>query len=42
MSAMQLPPLSRSPFRRQPADMLERFNEWQDTQAGQAVLEAER
>ena len=36
---MQLPPLSRSPFRRQPADMLERFNEWQDTQAGQAVLE---
>ena len=42
MSAMQLPPLSRSPFRRQPADMLERFNDWQDTQAGQAVLDAER
>ena len=39
---MQLPPLSRSPFRRQPADMLERFNGWLETEAGQAVLEAER
>ena len=39
---MQLPPLSRSPFRRQPDDMTRRFDAWLESEAGQAVLDAER
>ncbi|MBM7335331.1 MAG: methyltransferase domain-containing protein [Alcanivorax sp.] len=39
---MQLPPLSRAPFRRQPEDMVRRFDHWLESEAGQAVLAAER
>lgn len=39
---MQLPPLSRAPFRRQPEDMVRRFDHWLESEAGQAVLTAER
>ncbi|ASK33940.1 SAM-dependent methyltransferase [Alcanivorax sp. N3-2A] len=39
---MRLPPLARRPFRRHPEDMPERFDRWLDSEAGAAVLAAER
>lgn len=42
MSDMRLPPLARRPFRRHPQDMAERFDRWLDSEAGTAVLDAER
>ena len=39
---MQLPPLSRIPFGRHPADAPQRFDAWLEEPAGQAVIRAER
>ena len=39
---MQLPPLSRTPFRRHPPDAPRRFDHWLEEPAGRAVLAAER